>query len=141
MLYCYSHRCQPCHQPPSPLPPGLYLCLVALLQRSQVADEAHGEATPLLSLGILSQAVQQYPSVPSPSQQPQGLQLWEVVGLRKTRNMDQKGPFNGGHLGDSPETSMWKETMILVGKSLRVTLLNFIRSRSTMLKTSADAQR
>lgn len=72
-------------------PPTLYLCLVALLQGSEVADEAHGEAAPLLRFGVLSQAVQQYPRVPSPSQQPQGLHLWEVVRLQRRAGRCSKG--------------------------------------------------
>lgn len=79
-----------CH-PPSP--PGWYLCLVALFQGSQVADEAHGEAAPLLSRWILCQAIQQYPRVPSPGQQPQGLHLWEVVRLRREEQEDVQKAF------------------------------------------------
>lgn len=56
-----------------------------------MADEAHGEATPLLSLAVLSQAVQQYPCVPSPSQQPQGLHLWEVIRLHRKAGRRSKG--------------------------------------------------
>lgn len=110
-------------QSPLPSPPSaLYLCLIALLQGSKVADEAHGQAAPLLSLGVLSQAVQQYPCVPSPSQQPQGLHLWEVVRLqRKSRKMFKR-PFNGGHLGDSLEPSevreVWEEICVFSGKIL-----------------------
>lgn len=71
--------------------PFLYLCLVALLQGAQVADEAHGQATPFLSLRILSQTVQQYPCVPGPSEQPQALPLWEVVWLQGRAERWSKG--------------------------------------------------
>lgn len=83
---------------PNSLPP--YLLLVALLQSSQVADETHGKTAPLFSFGVLGQAVQQYPRVPGLSQQPQGLHLWEVIWLQKSRKMFKR-PFNAGHLADS----------------------------------------
>lgn len=89
MLNNYNHPIL-LHPLPSP-PSALYLCFVAFLQGSQVADEAHGEAAPLLRLGVLSQAVQQDPRVPSLSQQPQGLYLWEVVRLQRRAGRCSKG--------------------------------------------------
>lgn len=71
---------------PNPFPymtPMLYLHLVALPQRPQVSDEAHGEAAPLLGFVVLGQAVQQNPGVPRLSQQPQRLHLWKAVRLRR----------------------------------------------------------
>lgn len=92
-LSCFTATTTPMLPPLPSSPPTLYLCLVALLQGSQVADEAHGEAAPLLRLGVLSQAVQQYPCVPSPSQQPQRLHLWEVVWLQRRAGRRSKGHF------------------------------------------------
>lgn len=85
---------------PSPSP-VLNLFLVALLQGPQVADEAHGKAAPPLGLGVLSQAVQQYPCVPSASQQPQDLHLWEDIRLQRVAGRHSKRPLHWGHLGNS----------------------------------------
>lgn len=100
----------------------LYLCLVALLQGSQVVDEAHGEATPLLSLGVLSQAVQRYPCIPSPSQQPQGLHLWEVIRLQRRAGRCSKGHLMEDtwvtQLEPSDVSEVWKESWVFIGKSM-----------------------
>lgn len=60
-----------------------YLRLVAVLQGSQVAHEAHSQAAPLLRLHVARQAVQQDARVPGAGQQPQDLRLRKSVRLQE----------------------------------------------------------
>lgn len=120
------------------LSPALYLCLVALLQGPQVADEAHGEAAPPLGFGVLGQAVQQDPRVPGPRQQPQRLHLREVVRLQRRG----AGRRSKGHLGDSLKPNLWKEICFLFlkwgvtfPKSCLLTFTNPLESQTDRKQT------
>lgn len=85
-----------------------------------MADEAHGEAAPLLSLGVLRQAVQRYPRIPSPSQQPQGLHLWDVIRLQRRAGRRSKGHLTEDtwvtQLEPSDVSDVWKESCVFIGK-------------------------
>lgn len=92
----------------STCPPHMlcYLSLIAVLQGSQVPQEAHPQPTPPLSLRVLGQTVKQDSCVPCSGQQPQDFQLWKVLGLFEKRSLlgfagkEKSRPINDSVDGD-----------------------------------------